>query len=572
MKLYTKWNNLKISTKTGVICGLVVLSLLSLIAVVILSFQSKLVESILTTSIDTLEHSFEEQASREKLKLKNNMAINSEICADMAANYLYNFDPNGLRNGLKGFMSLPEVHAIIISDNKQKLFLASWREEGKTLYGTNPPTSIAIKNNRVVKSSIYHNKEFLGYIELYYTNDLIMKFLDQAQIKSNKEMNLLANTAEKQMAHSIGKQLMAFGLVVAILLVALTISLKFLVIKPIYQVINRLKDIAEGEGDLTQRLTIKSTDEIGELSRWFNIFMQKIHDLIGDVVSVVSDLKSSSSSLNEISDLLNTSSDQTTKRASTVSTSSENMKDNLHAIAAAMEEAATNFDIITSSTGEMSNTIEEIAGHTEKARNITLNAVSCTNDAEHQVNDLGDAAEDIGKVLETITDISEQVNLLALNATIEAARAGDSGKGFAVVANEIKELARQTASATGEIKIRVEKIQATTEGTVDQIGTISTIVADVNDIVDSIATAITEQSAMTSEISSNVSQAFRGVSEINQNVSKTNQASELVTQEIEILSSESGHISNSSAQVNLSAHQLDEHAKNLNHLIGKFII
>jgi methyl-accepting chemotaxis protein len=103
---------------------------------------------------------------------------------------------------------------------------------------------------------------------------------------------------------------------------------------------------------------------------------------------------------------------------------------------------------------------------TEKARSITSEAVTQTESSSGQINALGQSARDIGKIVETITDISEQVNLLALNATIEAARAGEAGKGFAVVANEIKELARQTAGATNEIRQRVEGIQSSTQGAV----------------------------------------------------------------------------------------------------------
>ena len=123
---------------------------------------------------------------------------------------------------------------------------------------------------------------------------------------------------------------------------------------------------------------------------------------------------------------------------------------------------------------------------------------------------MGRAAREIGNVVETITEISSQVDLLALNATIEAARAGDAGKGFAVVAGEIKELARQTAEASGEIKKRVEGIQTNTAGTVNEINDVSEVVNEINAIVATIASAVEEQSATTREIVSNVSQASVG--------------------------------------------------------------
>lgn len=155
----------------------------------------------------------------------------------------------------------------------------------------------------------------------------------------------------------------------------------------------------------------------------------------------------------------------------------------------------------------MTTTINEIAQNTEKANTITGEAVSEAKGASDNVDELGSAAQEISKVTETVTEISEQTNLLALNATIEAARAGDAGKGFAVVANEIKELARQTAEATQDIKRRIEGIQDSTSGTVTKIQQISKVINDVNDIVSTIASSVEEQSVTTKEIATNVAQA-----------------------------------------------------------------
>lgn len=124
-----------------------------------------------------------------------------------------------------------------------------------------------------------------------------------------------------------------------------------------------------------------------------------------------------------------------------------------------MEEATTNINMIASAAEEMTATIAEIAQNSEKGNAIVGRAVSQAQVVSAKVGELGHAAQQIGKVTETITEISEQTNLLALNATIEAARAGEAGKGFAVVANEIKELAKQTALATEEIKSQISSIQ-----------------------------------------------------------------------------------------------------------------
>lgn len=123
-----------------------------------------------------------------------------------------------------------------------------------------------------------------------------------------------------------------------------------------------------------------------------------------------------------------------------------------------MGAVSQNTHIVASGAEEMSATISEISRNAEMGRVISENAAHRSPQASEEISLLSQASQEIGKVTETITEISEQTNLLALNATIEAARAGGAGKGFAVVANEIKELSKQTAIATQDIKIQIEKM------------------------------------------------------------------------------------------------------------------
>jgi methyl-accepting chemotaxis protein len=342
--------------------------------------------------------------------------------------------------------------------------------------------------------------------------------------------------------------------------------------RPINRVVAGLKDVAEGEGDLTKRINVNSQDEVGDLAKWFNVFIDKMRVSIKEVANNAQQLKQSSTDLYDISAALSRGADQTTERAQSVSSASEEMSANMGIVASTMEEASSNINMVASATEEMSVTISEIAQSTEKARNVTNDAVSHAQSASNQVDELGRAAQEIGKVVETITEISEQVNLLALNATIEAARAGDAGKGFAVVANEIKELAQQTAAATGEIKRQVSAIQSTTKVTVVQIGNITEVVNQVNDIVSKIAAAVEEQSTTTKEIAGNVAQASSGFGDINMNVGQSNTVAADIAKEIAEVTHAAGDMSNSSSQVNLNAEQLSSLATQLNNTVGKFKI
>ena len=149
---------------------------------------------------------------------------------------------------------------------------------------------------------------------------------------------------------------------------------------------------------------------------------------------------------------------------------------------------------------------------------MAASAVQVTERTNETVAKLGESSSEIGKVVKVITSIAEQTNLLALNATIEAARAGESGKGFAVVANEVKELAKQTAGATEDIRMRIGAIQSDAMASVEAIGQIKGIIDRISEYSTSIASAVEEQSATTNEIGRSAAEAAKGTAEIAQNI------------------------------------------------------
>jgi methyl-accepting chemotaxis protein len=388
-----------------------------------------------------------------------------------------------------------------------------------------------------------------------------------------QEWIVVVNVPEAEILAPV-KGLRQINLLVAVLVIATAAVLIYFVtssvVKPINQVVAGLQDAAEGDGDLTKRIDIKSSDEVGELARWFNTFIEKIQRTISEVAQNAQDLTNSSKELADIAGHLSDSSEQTSGRAMTVSTASEEMSTTIASAAGIMDETASNLNIVASGAEEMTATISEIAGNTEKGRQIAEQAVDQTNHATNQIQDLGDAAMQIGKVVETITEISEQVNLLALNATIEAARAGEAGKGFAVVANEIKELAKQTAAASGEIKQQIEGIQTSTQTTVTEISSIADVVGQVNDLVATIAAAVEEQSATTKDIAGNVARASEGVGEVNTSIAEGSNAASTITADIADVNQAANEMNNSSSQVNSSSLELSALAEKLNTMVKQF--
>ena len=198
--------------------------------------------------------------------------------------------------------------------------------------------------------------------------------------------------------------------------------------KPLVAMVDRLKDIAQGEGDLTQRLAVNSNDEISELAKWFNSFLEKLQGIIAEVGDTTQDLTNNAGTLADTSQSMNSSAAKTSQQATMVAEAANDVSDNAQA-------AATGVD-------EMGISIKEIARSANDAAMVATSAVEVANKTNATVEKLGASSVDIGKIIAVITSIAEQT-LLALNATIEAARAGDSGKGFAVVANEVKELAKR---------------------------------------------------------------------------------------------------------------------------------
>ncbi len=340
--------------------------------------------------------------------------------------------------------------------------------------------------------------------------------------------------------------------------------------RPINQAVEGLKDIAEGEGDLTMRLPVTTKDEVGEMATWFNTFIEKLQAIITDISENTKSVDNSAGDLTAISNNLSNTASDTSGRSDNVATAAEEMSANLNSVAAGMEESTINTSMVASAAEEMTATINEIAQNAEKAHSISEQAVDQAQNTSNKMNELSDAAQAISRVTETITEISEQTNLLALNATIEAARAGEAGKGFAVVANEIKELAKQTADATLDIKQQIDGVQGTTSSTITEINQITSVINSVNEIVATISAAVGEQSSATEEIATNISQASQGLSEVNENINQISAVAGTITEDIVNVNMASREISDSSGQVQGSAEGLGELARRLNDIVNNF--
>jgi len=294
------------------------------------------------------------------------------------------------------------------------------------------------------------------------------------------------------------------------------------------------------EGDLT--VAINAGALPGSMLAALGKTKQGLVEIAGDIFKGVESLTLSSTELSAISERLGDAAGNASAKSNTVAAAAE----------------------------EMTSTVGEIAQSTEKSRSISLAAVERVRQASEKVDELGRAAQEVGKVTAVINEISEQTNLLALNATIEAARAGEAGKGFAVVANEIKELARQTAEATQDIRRIIEEMQGSTGATVEEIRGVTTVIEEVSELVTTVAAAIEEQSATTREIAGSVAQASQGIAEINENIVQSSTVAGEISADIAEVSALAGDLSDSSTQVNHSAADLGGVGERLKNIVMRF--
>ena len=368
-------------------------------------------------------------------------------------------------------------------------------------------------------------------------DDNLIKTIEPHGVVVRDLANGLAESATSLMNDDVDSQIKSqsetqWTLVISSLLsLALGIGIAFIfsgkIVGALSVVVNRLKAIANGDlsGARLPEKVLSRPDELGTLATASQEMSENLRKLLGGIKGGVQTLAASATELTAVSEQTASHSASMSDRAHTVAAAAEEASANTMSIAAGMEQSSSSLSSVASATEEMSSTVADISGNTSRARAISEQAMGQAQTITDQMQKLGQAAQEIGHVTETITNISAQTNLLALNATIEAARAGTAGKGFAVVANEIKELAKQTAEATEDIKARIAGIQGSTGTAITDIGQITTVIKDVGTIVTSIAAAIEQQANVTRDVAGNIAQASSGVREANQRVSQTAEVS-----------------------------------------------
>ena len=354
------------------------------------------------------------------------------------------------------------------------------------------------------------------------------------KINAMKELeDLLAKNVEQASAELAGgaKNALLASLILSLAIGGVALAIGVIVMlnitRPLDGMLHMLKDIAQGEGDLTKRLKEDRRDEFGELAHWFNRFVDNIHAIITQVAGNTGQVATAAAQLHSTAEQIATAAEEVACQSMTVATAGEEMS-------ATSNDISQNCSLAAEISKRASETAKGGSDVVQQTLQGMQNIAERVQESAHTVEGLGARSDQIGAIVGTIEDIADQTNLLALNAAIEAARAGEQGRGFAVVADEVRALAERTTRATREIGDMIKAIQEETGGAVrsmengvkevekgmgssrksgEALQHILDAIDEVTMQVHQIATTSEEQTAVTGEISNNIHQITDVVSE-----------------------------------------------------------
>lgn len=471
-------------------------------------------------------------------------------------------------------LKLGVVATIFVKDNDdfRRVITSVRNDKGERVIGTK------LGKESAAYEPVIHKKQYIGKADIL--GKPYLSIYDPIIDEKNEIIGILfLGIAFEQISETIKtnfRSLLSISLVLTVIAIIIAVFLLLFVVNkmfsPLRSILLMLKDISEGEGDLTKRLNAESKDETGELSAYFNKFVEKLQEIIGKITCNADTVASSAIGLYSVSTQIAANAEEMSIKTSTVASTTELATTNINSISSAAEEMSSSTNIVASAIEEMSSSLNEVAKNCQKELQIATDANEHAKKNKEIMDILGTAANSIGRVVEVIKDIADQTNLLALNATIEAASAGEAGKGFSVVANEVKALALQTAQATHEIQKQIKEMQTNTESAVKAIESVSKVIEEVNLISQTIVSAVEQQSATINEISRSVSGVSVSAQEVSKNVAKSASGLSEVSSTITGVNKAVADTAKGIVHIKTNAEELSKLSEGLKGLLGQFKI
>jgi len=326
-------------------------------------------------------------------------------------------------------------------------------------------------------------------------------------------------------------QSIIMGLIQVLIIAVIALVIVKRALAPLNNLSESMRDLAEGNGDLTKRIEVKAQDEIGILASQVNAFIAKLQEIVQDISNSSKNLDSQSEVSTKLAIELSESLATQLNEVSQIATA-------VHEMSAAAEEVAGNAKLTADSAYGSTDHCDQGKRVIKRNQDSITNLASQLENAARVIGELERNAQDINTITSTISDIAEQTNLLALNAAIEAARAGDQGRGFAVVADEVRVLSQRTHSSTVEIREMIESLQKNSVEAVESMtrsrDLASSSVEDANDATEAlekITVSIQEISEMSSHISNAASEQRTVTEEVSKNIQQVSDISTHLTDE-----------------------------------------